>query len=136
MLMHTTHEAQGEHIRQKSILVIEDDASVGSCLVEAITQETPWIAFLVTEGSHALKVMEDIKPDLIILDFLLPHMNGLDLYDFLHEHRSLADIPVVMISANLPQEEINRRHLIALHKPFELDDFLTTLNTVLADKEA
>jgi hypothetical protein len=41
---------------------------------------------------------------------------------------------VVMISANHPQEEVNRRHLIAPEKPFELDDLLATLHTALLDK--
>jgi len=124
-----------EQIQQKTILVIEDDASVGACLVEAITQETPYIAFLVTESHHALTVLKDIKPDMILLDYLLPQMNGLDLYDYLHTHKPLRDIPVIMISANLPQKEVNRRQLIGLSKPFEIDDLLTTLKGVLMDKE-
>jgi CheY-like chemotaxis protein len=72
---------------------------------------------------------------MILLDYLLPHMNGLDLYDYLHAHKPLKDIPVIMISANLPQKEVNRRHLIGLQKPFELDDLLTTIKNILMDKE-
>lgn len=121
-----------EDLEHKIILVIEDDASVGACLVEAITQETPYMAFLVTEGEHALQVLEDVKPDLLLLDYFLPHMSGLELYDQLHEYEPLADIPVIMISANLPQEEVDHRNLIGLQKPFELDHLLTTIRTALS----
>ncbi|HEY4033948.1 MAG TPA: response regulator [Ktedonobacteraceae bacterium] len=125
-----------EQTRQGIVLVIEDDASVGACLVEAITQETPYIAFLVTEAQHALTILKEVKPNIILLDYMLPQMNGIDLYDYLHAHRPLKNIPVIMISANLPQKEINRRHIIGLQKPFEIDDLLTTLKELLMDKEA
>lgn len=133
--MHTTCMAQDKTVEQRIILVIEDDASVGACLVEIITQETPYMAFLVTEAHHALAILKEIKPDIIVLDYLLPNMNGIDLYDYLHAHKPLKDIPVIMISANLPQEEVNRRQLIGLQKPFEIDDLLTTLKELLLKKE-
>lgn len=133
--MCTTCVTQDEKIEQKIILVIEDDASVGACLVEVITQETPYMAFLVTEAHHALAVLKEVKPDIILLDYLLPHMNGLDLYDYLHARKPLKDIPVIMISANLPQQEVNRRQLIGLQKPFELDDLLITLKEAMMTKE-
>jgi DNA-binding response OmpR family regulator len=132
--MHATYTIQDEQIQQKVILVIEDDASVGACLVEVITQETPYMAFLVTEVDHALTVLREVKPDTILLDYLLPHMNGLDLYDYLHAHKPLKDIPVIMISASLPQQEVARRQLIGLKKPFEIDELLTTLKQVLTNK--
>jgi DNA-binding response OmpR family regulator len=132
--MRGNYTAQDEQIQQKVILVIEDDASVGACLVEAITQETPYMAFLVTEADHALTLLREIKPDTILLDYLLPHMNGLDLYDYLHAHKPLKDIPVIMISASLPQQEITRRQLIGMQKPFEIDELITILKQVLTDK--
>lgn len=128
--------AQTGQNEQKCVLVIEDDASVGACLVEAIVQETPWNAFLVTDGSHAVQVLEELKPDLILLDYLLPHINGLGLYDYLHSHKVLSDIPVIMISANLPREEVNRRNIASLSKPFELDDLLAIVTKVLQEQNA
>ncbi len=132
--MQSTYSIQDKQMQQKVILVIEDDASVGACLVEAINQETPYMAFLVTEADHALAVLQEIKPDTILLDYLLPHMNGLDLYDYLHAHKPLKDIPVIMISACLPQQEITRRQLIGMQKPFEIDELITILKQVLTDK--
>lgn len=133
--MHMTCMRQDIQIQQKSILVIEDDASVGACIVEAITQETPHMAFLVTESQHALSILEEVKPDMILLDYFLPHMNGLDLYDYFHARKSLKDIPVIIISANLPQQQVHQRHLIGLQKPFELDDLLNTVKAILMDAE-
>ncbi|GAC1369713.1 MAG: hypothetical protein PVS3B1_27420 [Ktedonobacteraceae bacterium] len=133
--MYHPRETQEELQQAKTILVVEDDASVGASLVQAIVEETPYLAFLVVDALQALQVMRDLKPDMLLLDYQLPHMNGFELYDRMQEQRVLSDIPILFISANLPQEEIERRHLIGMRKPFELDDLLSTIKKVLSSPE-
>ncbi len=128
-------EVSTERPGNKTILVVEDDASVGASLVQAIVEETPYLAFLVIDPLEALQVMRDLKPDMMLLDFQLPHMNGLELYDRMQEKKVLSDIPILFISANLPQKEIEQRHLIGMRKPFELDDLLSTIEKVLNSPE-
>jgi CheY-like chemotaxis protein len=122
-------EVQAGH---KTVLIIEDDASIGACLVQAIVEETPYLAFFVTDSLHALDVLKDLKPDLLIIDYRLPHMNGLELYDHIHAQRELDDIPGIIISAELPQQETQKRHLIGMQKPFDLDELLDTINELLS----
>src|SRR2546423_12129119 len=69
-----------DHTPVKTILVVEDDTAIGSFLVEAIKQEAPHQALLTTDGYQALKIVDDIKPDLFLIDYSLPYMNGLELY--------------------------------------------------------
>ncbi len=133
--MYHSQETQEEHPQSKTVLVVEDDASVGACLVQAIVEETPYLAFIVTDALEALQVMRDFKPDMLLLDYQLPHMDGFELYDRMRAQKVLSDIPVLFISANLPQEEIERRHLIGMSKPFELDDLLLTIKKVLSSPE-
>lgn len=128
-------KTQEEHPEGKTILVVEDDASVGASLVQAIVEETPYLAFLVIDPLEALQVMRDLKPDMLLLDYQLPHMNGFELYDRMQAQEVLSDIPILFISANLPQKEIERRHFIGMHKPFELDDLLSTIKKVLSSPE-
>jgi CheY-like chemotaxis protein len=115
----------------KTIMVVEDDASIGMFLVQAIDEETPHRAFLVTDALQALKALKEIHPDLLLLDYQLPYMDGFTLYDRINSQEERTVIPAVMMSANLPQHEIERRHLIGLKKPFELDDLLTTIEHLL-----
>ncbi len=128
-------EVSAERPESKTILIVEDDASVGASLVQAIVEETPYLAFLVIDPLEALQVMRDLKPDMMLLDYQLPHMNGFELYDRMQEQKVLSDIPILFISANLPQKEIERRHLIGMRKPFELDDLLSTIEKVLSSPE-
>ena len=119
-------------INVKTILVVEDDEDIGSFIVEALLQETPHQALLVTTGSKALETVKTIKPNLFVLDYLLPRMNGIDLYDRLHATKELEDIPAIMMSANLPASEARKRKITCLKKPFELDELLQTIEKLIA----
>ena len=116
----------------KTILVVEDDVGIGSFLTQAISQETHHQAMLVTDGFQALSVIESIKPNLFILDYQLPRMNGIELYDKLHAIEGLESIPAILISARLPKQDIEKRKIIGMNKPLELDDFLRTIEELLA----
>lgn len=115
----------------KTILVVEDDAGIGTFLVQAILQETPYQAMLVTDGFQALSAVNNIRPGLFILDYQLPRMNGIELYDQLHTVEGLEDVPAIIMSARLPKNEIEKRHLIGMSKPLELDDLLFTIEKLL-----
>jgi DNA-binding response OmpR family regulator len=118
----------------KTILLVEDDPSISSLLEEAIEQETPYRAIVATDSHAALKLVQHFTPCLFILDYGLPDMNGIELYDRLHLNRALAPIPAVLITANrqLPQQQIQQRQLITFRKPFDLDPFLATIENLLA----
>ena len=116
---------------KRVILVIEDDDSIGTFLVEALSQETPYKAILVTDGFQALQIVHTVKPCLVITDYRLPNMNGLELYDMLKSMQSLKDTPAILMSAQLPVQEVQKRNLVGLNKPFELDDLLNTVERCL-----
>ncbi|GCE10964.1 response regulator [Tengunoibacter tsumagoiensis] len=116
---------------EKCILVVEDDDSIGALLVEALTQETPYKALLVTDAIQAMETIGKIKPCLFITDYRLPFMDGIELYDRLKAEHALDHTPVIIMSAHLPEEEVKKRQMVSLHKPFELDDLLNTVERLL-----
>ncbi len=114
----------------KTILVVEDNLAIASFLVAAIEQETPYRAIMATDSNAALELVGHFIPNLLLLDYRLPGMNGIELYDRLKE---IAPIPAILMTASrqLPQEQLQQRQLIAFRKPFELDVFLATIETLL-----
>lgn len=120
-----------ENSTVKTVLVVEDDTGIGTFLIQAIQQETHYQAMLVTDGFQALKVVANIKPGLFILDYQLPRMNGIELYDRLHAISGMEEIPAIIVSARLPRHEIEKRKIIGISKPLELDDFLQTIEHLL-----
>ena len=117
----------------KTILLVEDESIISSLLVEVIAQETPYQAIVATDGRAALQLVQRFTPDLLLLDYRLPGMNGIELYDRLHSNEALAAIPAILMTASrqLPQEQLQQRQLIAFKKPFELGAFLATIEALL-----
>ncbi len=121
----------------KTILVVEDDDDLAELIMEIIQQEgprdkTPYKPVLATDSMRALEISRTIKPDLFLLDYYLPRMNGLELYDRLHAMEGLEETPAIFMSANPPRQEIEKRNLISVKKPFNLKDLLHTIEKVLA----
>jgi CheY-like chemotaxis protein len=117
---------------QKLILLVEDDHSHGSMLYQLFRQETPYRIYATSDGQTAWKFLQHVKPNLILLDYLLPRMNGLTLYDRIAAEKQLRNIPVVMISAILPIDEVKQRGIVGFQKPFEIDEFLHAVEKLIA----
>lgn len=118
----------------KTILVVEDDNSIGAFLELAILQETRYHPLLVSGSKEAVKAVQGIKPDLFLLDYYLQRTTGIILYDELHAMDGFDDVPAIIFTAgNLEQyqQEIEQRHLIGMSKPIELDTLLTTIKNIL-----
>ncbi len=111
--------------KMKAILVVEDDVSIGEIIALTISEETPFQVCLAYNAQEALKSLHKIIPVLFLLDYQLPSMTGLQLYDTLRTMPEFAGVPAIMMSANLPWPELEKRHIVGLQKPFEIDELLT-----------
>ncbi|SRR6266567_44414 len=131
-------DSQGTTLKEMSsetrtILIADDDDSIGQFLELAILQETPYKPLVVATAEQAVATALDTKPDLFILDYYLGHMNGLELYDQLHAYKELETTPAIILTASLEKHlhEINRRQLVGLAKPLELDDLILSIERSL-----
>jgi DNA-binding response OmpR family regulator len=116
----------------KSVLIVEDDPDIGPFLVESIMLETPYQAMLVTDAYKALKTITYLKPNLFILDYRIPYLNGLELCDRIRQIDGFKDVPVIMTSAQLPEQEVAKRRIVGMHKPLDLNEFLDTVERLMA----
>jgi len=115
----------------KTILVVEDDPDIGAIFLRLLVDETPYETILVTDPLEALEVIKIIIPILFIFNYRLPHINGLDLYDRLHAQPELAHIPAMMVSANLPEDELAQRGIVGLEKPVDINDFVDAVKQLV-----
>lgn len=124
--------SQGKYANMKTILIVEDDAAIGDLFVEVISQETPHRAILVADGTRALNIIEYIKPDLFLLDYHLPGMNGIELYDRLHATEGLEDIPAILMTAGVLEHDIRRRKIVGMSKPVEMNKLLDLIEELVS----
>lgn len=81
------------------VLVIEDEPWLGDMYVASLTK-AGFAVQLVDNGQAAIEAVDGQKPDLMVLDLLLPGGNGLQLIHELKSHADLADIPIILCSSH------------------------------------
>jgi CheY-like chemotaxis protein len=129
-------ETQAKKNEGRTILLAEDDVSNADMLRLLVQSETPYQLVQFTNEEELLRRIEDIKttrPDLFLFDYRLSSMTALDLYDRLHSIEELQDIPAIIITASLVnEEEFARRNIPLIQKPFDVDELLRAINQILA----
>jgi CheY-like chemotaxis protein len=120
-------EPNAETRRATSVLIVEDDAECRTCL-EGIFQEEGCLVFTANDGRHALEVLKHVRPDLLVVDLVMPVMNGWDLCAELEHRPELADIPVVILSAVARFRPAGRKRVLS--KPVRLETVVALLDFV------
>lgn len=87
----------------KKILVVEDDKFLRELIARKLEKEGYQIVEAV-DGEDALKKVKNEKPDLVLLDLILPSIDGFEVLSKIKEDISVAQIPVIVLS-NLGQKE-------------------------------
>ena len=86
------------------VLVVEDDPDI-SALVARYLEKAGYTATRVTSGRDALDAVRAKAPDLIVLDVMLPHVDGLEVCRLLRAHEHTASIPIIMLTARAEESE-------------------------------
>ena len=110
----------------KTILIVEDDEFLRSLTVKRLEKEG-YNVHVATDGESALKKTADIKPALLLLDLLLPGVDGFEVLEKMHKNPEIKDTPVIVFS-NLGQKED-----IEKAKKLGVNDFLIKANFTLDD---
>jgi CheY-like chemotaxis protein len=120
---------QHEH----SILVVEDDAEVRKALTELLTDRGLKI-WRARDGREALrKLRTRRKPCLILLDLMMPGINGWEFLELHRNRKALASIPLVLMTAWIDTEPAQARAMIP--KPIDVPRLLRTVRRVLSEEE-
>lgn len=121
---------------RKHILVVEDNSAIMDVITLVLESESYQVTGM-DKGADLLAHVLSVRPDLVILDIMLPDGDGRDLLTSLRTHTSTAHIPVLMISARFTPENVQHgthRPNAFLAKPFDIHELLETIEGVLDGK--
>jgi len=131
---------------QKNILVADDDIDVVT-FVSTVLEKSGYKVIGAKDGEEALNKIRTNRPDLIILDILMPKQSGIKLYRELKTDESLKDIPIVILSAISKRTFLRSQEALTefggepvpepevyIEKPVEPDDLAKTVSEVLIRK--
>jgi len=118
----------------QKILIIEDEKNTNLSL-KLLLEKQGYEVKVVTNGLDGIKTAQDYLPDLILLDIVLPKMNGYLVCEAIKENISTKNIPVIFMSAKTQEEDIKKAHLVGgndyLIKPFSPEQVNTIIKTYL-----
>ena len=131
-------EAPAPIAQEKTILIVDDDRSVGEMLKQAIAEHTTHRAVWIAESDLVLETARHLHPSLILLDYIMPFMDGLQLYDHLQRIETMRNVPVILISGSptLPFGKLRERGIYLLRKPFNLSDLLDMVAQLMSSESA
>lgn len=120
---------------KKTVLIVEDDEDFQDLYEDILVPELEIDILRAFNGEEALKILEQNKPDLIILDMIMPVMDGEKFFKILRLEKNLRDIPVIIASVNdqagMALQRLNNIRGV-FKKPFAYHQFLSKVKEILA----
>ncbi len=119
-----------------SRILIVDDTPANIQTLSAILKERGYQISVATNGRQALEVVSKIRPDLILLDVMMPEMDGFEACKKLKESPEWHDIPIIFLTAKTETDDIVRGFELGavdyVAKPFNAHELLARVNTHLS----
>ena len=123
--------------KQNSVLVIEDDQDLRDSL-QRLLQEKYTIS-MATNGEEGLKLVQDIKPDLILSDVMMPIMDGFELCKQLKRKKETSCIPIILLTAKINDKDylegLNCGADAYITKPFNFNVLQANIDMVISNRK-
>lgn len=116
-------------MRNQKILIVDDDQDIVSAINTILTMEGYKVE-TAFNGTDCIDCVKETKPDLILLDLMLPDMHGKDVAQKIRKNNDLKDIPIVVMSASRDAHQVAQdiRAQDCIDKPFEVSHLLETVS--------
>lgn len=115
-----------------TILVVDDEFGVAEVLAAEL-QDEGYRVLIAANGRHGLERIAESPPDLIVLDFMMPIMDGARMAATVRSNPSHREIPIIMTSA-APESAVRARfdgYTAFLRKPFKVSDLIRIVHATL-----
>lgn len=124
----------------KSVLIVEDDPAIRKVAEISLRRVGKWKVLTADSGEKALELLVHSKPDVILLDVMMPGMDGATTFHKLKEQEALKDTPVIFLTAKVQKHEVQQYCELGaigvITKPFDPlklpDDIIKILNGVIS----
>lgn len=117
------------------IIVADDDFDLCELLHFRLRQ-SDFEVFTVMDGLQALELIRSVRPDLVILDIIMPSMTGMEVLAKMRSEPAIADIPVILMTAERKEKDVSIGFAMGIVdyivKPFNLRDLVAQAKGVIS----
>ena len=125
---------------KKPIILSVDDEPANLKLLEAILVPRGYDVVSIANGEDALRMIKSRSIDLVLMDLMLPGMDGLQISRKIKENKKYRHIPIIMLTAHTGVESfiksLSNEVFAHLQKPFETEELINIVQTALEQSEA
>lgn len=89
-------------------VLIVDDSSTNNLLCQTIFEENGFLTYIATSGAEALSIVKKNVPDIILLDIMMPDLNGFEILQILKSDERTKNVPVIIVSAKEEREGLQK----------------------------
>ena len=119
--------------RKRVVVIGEDDEPIAVLLRDAISDEPGYQAVVVLDGALVLETVRSVNADLLILDIMMPGLDGFEVFDRIRADGGTKELPVLFLSAaaSLYEDELKERGVRdVVPKPFDLNELLDRVRAI------
>jgi len=120
------------------ILVVEDESDIRNFVAKALTAKG-YKVFEASNGYEGWYLLQKVKPDIVILDIMMPVMDGMEVLKKIREHPEFKEMPVIMLTGKSEDKDILEGYSVGadyyITKPFDIKTVLIGVKMMLEDKE-
>ena len=124
---------------KKKIFIADDQEDILSLLKDFLTNHN-FEVMVLKEPKNILALIINFKPDLILLDLLMPDLDGYEICEILNKNSATCEIPIIIITGFGNLGDIKKAYSLGAVgycvKPFALDDLLNKITKTINNKEA
>jgi DNA-binding response OmpR family regulator len=121
---------------KKTVLLVDDEEEMTRLLKIELEQEGYEI-FVAHDGLEGFQRIRECSPDVIILDIMMPGMDGYEMLKILKADDATKDIPVVILTAKTQEVDIQKGNALGatlyITKPFDSDELISRINAVIEE---
>ena len=120
------------------VLIVDDDGPIRN-LVRQVLKRIGLDAVEARDGAEAVDMLATFAPSLVVLDLMMPKMNGWEVLEFMRREGKIDATPVIVLTAVGSQRTENLPELgvrAVLNKPFEIQDLIATAKRILERQPA
>ncbi|MDD5552784.1 MAG: response regulator [Candidatus Omnitrophica bacterium] len=119
-------------MNKKTIVIIDDEENFCKLVKKNIENTGEYVVFTATSGKEGIALVKQVKPDLVLLDVVMPEMDGTDVAAQIREDESIQNIPIVFLTAIASEDEAQAESQASITRGYTVLSKTATVKELLS----